>query len=101
MHKAWAEIQRLIDVNARHRKGFCLGEVSDEQILRQAAAEIEELRQSPLDPTELADAIAPLFHYAIKHGWTMEYIEELMLRKFKERFSECEESSPAMTDSKP
>jgi predicted house-cleaning noncanonical NTP pyrophosphatase (MazG superfamily) len=89
MKKAWAEIERLIAVNARHRKGFNIADAKPLFILAQANDELNELLESPANPDELADTLGVLFHYAIKKGWTMEFLEKLMLNKFKERFAEC------------
>ena len=86
MIKAWLEVERLIEVNAKHRRGFYLQEVRPPFILKQATGELQELCVSPNDINELADLLGVLFHYAIKQGWTNDAIESAMLKKFKERF---------------
>jgi hypothetical protein len=88
MQRAWAEVERLIRANARHRGGVFMGNVPDDTILDHAEGELEELTWAPNDPSELADLLGVLIHYAVKHGWTMEQLEGLMLEKFKARFTE-------------
>lgn len=88
MKRATREIKRLIEVNAKHRKGFRLGEVGLPFILRQADAELQELCESPNDPDEMADLLGILIHYAIRKGWTEKYLEDILLDKLKLRFSE-------------
>lgn len=85
---AWTEIERLIRVQAVHRKGFNLAEVRPPFIIGQALEEMKELMASPDDPEELADLLGVLFHLAIKQGWSMSKIELLMLDKFARRFTE-------------
>jgi hypothetical protein len=90
MTDAWMEVRRLIRVNARHRSGVRMAEVDDAMILAHAAAELRELAAAPDDPEELADLFGVLLHYAVKHGWTAEQLEKLMLAKFRVRFTETE-----------
>lgn len=87
MKKAWQEIERLIRKNARHRKGFKIGEVQPPFIMGQAFSEFGELLRAPDDPVEMADLLGVLFHYCIKQGWSREQIQRLMLAKFAQRFS--------------
>lgn len=79
LYAAWGEVERLIAVNARHRSGVRMGEVSRGVILKHAWDELGELADAPLDPTEMADLLGVLFHYCIQQGWTMEYLASLML----------------------
>lgn len=88
MKKAWEEIKRLVGINATHRKGFRLQEVSRHFILNGARAETIELFDTPNDPFEMADIMGCLIHYCLKSGWTEEEIETCLLQKLKERFSE-------------
>jgi hypothetical protein len=88
MLRAWVEIERLIRVNARHRRGFRIAEVEPSFILDEALAELQELRDAPCDLTELSDLLGILFHYAIKQGWSIADIEAAMLEKFAIRFTE-------------
>jgi hypothetical protein len=88
MIQAWRQIERLIEVNAEHRKGFRLTEVGPDFVLRQAAEELRELTEAPSDITELADLFGVLIHYAIKRGWTIAQLEEVLLMKLGLRFSE-------------
>lgn len=88
MRIVWRELERLVSVNAQHRSGFRLGEVSTFKVLHQAAGELLELAATPSDPMELADLLSILFHYAIRKGWAMADLERLMLEKLKERFTQ-------------
>lgn len=87
MKKAWDKIQKLIDSNARHRKGFRLQEVSLPFILSQSQDEMDELKDAPDDPSEMADLIGVLIHYSIKQGWSLEFLESLLIEKLDLRFS--------------
>lgn len=89
MPTAWKEIERLISVNAAHRKGFNIGDVGTTFILWQAKDEFNELFNDRTNPEELADLLGVLYHYAIKSGWTLQQLEALMLAKFKQRFTEA------------
>jgi len=82
----WFEIKRLIERNAKHRKGFRLREVSDVFVLDQAQDELTELKDEPDDPEELADLIGILMHYAQKKDWSWEMLEMLLMQKLKDRF---------------
>ncbi len=86
MQKAWDEIAKLVAANAVHRKGFTLGQVSDEFILAGAQSELDELKQTPNDPVELSDLLGVLFHYAIKKGWPLALLESCLLEKLAIRF---------------
>jgi hypothetical protein len=97
MTNAWAEVRRLIDVNATHRSGVRVGETDDAMILAHAEAELRELVAAPDDPEELADLFGVLIHYAVKHGWSERYIEDLMLAKFRLRFTETKEDACTST----
>ena len=88
MKKAWAEIQRLHDAGARHRKGKRLCDFTETQILSHAAEEIVELAASPDDAEELADVFGCIIHYAIMKGWNRKMIEGLILAKLKDRVHE-------------
>ena len=87
MKKAWKKVQILISSNARHRKGFRLQEVQLPFVLSQAQAEMDELKDAPDDPEEMADLIGVLIHYSIKQGWTLELLEILLIEKLNVRFS--------------
>ena len=87
MKKAWKKIEDLIAKNARHRKGFHLGEVRPQFILGQMLEELKELWDDPNDPNEIADLLGILIHYSIKKGWTMEKIEKCLLDKLDLRFT--------------
>ena len=87
MKKAWKEIERLVKADARHKKkGKRLSSLTDVQILTHAAEEVVELAAAPDDARELADILAIAIHYAVKHGWSQKYLEELVLKKLRERF---------------
>jgi uncharacterized protein YabN with tetrapyrrole methylase and pyrophosphatase domain len=97
---AWKEVSRLVRTNARHRKGFSLGEIScDKFVLEQAADEMKELQTALVRyeacitgtdqevADELGDVLGVLFHFAIRMGYTPETLSRSMLAKFKQRFS--------------
>lgn len=86
MQKALAEIRRLLETNAEHRKGYRLGEVSKERILEHAKEELNELIAEQDDVVEMADVLAILFQYCQVQGWSMETLETIMLIKMKIRF---------------
>lgn len=88
MQRAWSEIARLVRVDAQHRKGFRLSEITPAFILDQTQGELDELKAAPHDPEELADVLGCLFHYAFRMGWTPGQLEDLMLAKFAARFHE-------------
>lgn len=87
MKRAWDAVAELIRLNATHRKGFKLGEVKPPFILMQMQMEMNELRESPDSSEEWADLLGILIHYAQKKGWVMDRLEDIMLMKFKERFT--------------
>lgn len=91
MKRAWKKIERLIAQNAEHRKGFRLASVQREFVLLQAGEEFQELVESPDDPYEMADLLGVLIHYAIKQGWTMEFLESLLIEKLGKRFTVASE----------
>ena len=93
MRKAWNKIGRMIkDGRYVHRKGFRLSDVELPFVLSQAQDEMDELRQDPDDPEEMADLIGVLIHYCIKQGWTMELIEKYLIEKLDLRFSKLAEN---------
>jgi hypothetical protein len=85
--RAFKKIKSLIDKNAQHRKGFRLQEVDLELVLQHARDELDELADAPDDPTEMADLFSVLIHYSIKQGWTVEFLESLLIEKLNSRFS--------------
>lgn len=92
MKRAWDEIDAYVMANARNdRKGYRLRDITDVQLLRYAADEMDELRAAPDDLDELADLFGCLFHYAQRKGWTMEAIESEVIRKLALRFPEARE----------
>lgn len=87
MKRAWKAIKKLVNKDAKHiKKGKCLSQFNDTQILSHAAEEIVELMAEPDNPEELGDILACLYHYAIKHGWSKDMIEEHILIKLEQRF---------------
>lgn len=86
MIKCWAAIEELIRRQARHRKGFCIADVTPAFVLSQACDEMNELTENQCIE-ELADVFGCLLHYAIKRKWSLGQIEEAMLDKFLIRFS--------------
>lgn len=88
MKQAYSEIESLINRNAIHRKGYPINSVTNEFVLNRAGEELQELRESPDDISELGDTIAILLHYAIRKKWTVEQIETAIIDKLKIRFSQ-------------
>ena len=86
MQKAWDEIRRLVRVNARHRKGWYLGELPASCQLAHAVCELGELLAAPDDPDELIDVLGCLFGYAAKKGWALDDLERRLLDKLAARF---------------
>lgn len=87
MRQAIAEIQRLVNENAKHRKGYRLNDQTDDHILTRAIEELNELREEPDDAMEMGDVFGILIHYCIRKGWTEAHIESLILEKLPERFN--------------
>jgi len=90
---AWRDIRELIKRNAKHRKGFRLAEVEGPFILDQAQAELNELKDDPDDPQELADLLGCIMHYAQKKKWAWVWIERLLVEKLKIRFDSGKENA--------
>ena len=87
MRAAWKKTEKLLKENARHRKGFRLQEVSLEFVLDQLRDELDELVAAKDDPTEMADILCIAFHYCIKQGWTIEFMQSLIIEKLNKRFT--------------
>lgn len=99
---AWVEIERLIALDAKHRSGVRLSQMSASAILDRAESEIAELRDEcaavrSVDTRivvpsaaqaveELGDVFGCLLHLAIKLGTTPTELSAIMLAKFAERF---------------
>jgi hypothetical protein len=80
-------VRAYVGVNAQNvRKGYRLKDISDTQLLDHAAEELDELREAPHDPDEMADTLACLVHYCIRRGWTAGLMEDLVRRKLLLRF---------------
>lgn len=86
MRVVWKKIEGMIKANAKHRKGFRLQEVSLDFVWRQLLDEIDELAQCKDSPEEMADVLAIAIHYCIKQGWTMEFMQLLIIEKLDKRF---------------
>lgn len=94
MQRAWNEIRRLSAVGAVHnRKGFTLASRSPEAILEHASDELLELTQAPNDIDELGDTLACLLHYAIRKNWSLDQIEDALLKKLTMRFTEVNDGA--------
>ena len=76
----------MVNRSARHRSGFRLGTIGLSSILDHTAEELQELRNAPDDPSEMADILATLIHYSIMQGWTEDFLEKLMIEKLDVRF---------------
>lgn len=89
MNRAFAEIAGLVNRNAKHRKGFRLKEIPDDQPIRHAIIECTELLEAETDEDalfELADVFGYLIHYAVKKGWTVDQIDSAVVEKLNARF---------------
>lgn len=89
LSEVFREVERLIRVDAHHRKGFRISEATPDFIFGQAAEEFFELENAEGEVEELhefGDLIGVLVHYAIKRGWTEEQVTAVILDKFKQRF---------------
>ncbi len=89
MNRAFDEVGRLLNKNAKHRKGFRLMEVSTEFHLLYANGEMKELlaaTDAAHIKEEIADVLNCLFIYMNKRGITPTEIEIEMLRKLALRF---------------
>ena len=89
MIESYKEIKQLVAANAQHRSGFRLQDQDHDQIISRAIVEMNELRDEEGDPDaiyEMADVMAPLLHYCINEGWTLEMLDVAILYKLKMRF---------------
>lgn len=94
MKAAWELIDRMDKGRATiHRKGYVIGEASEETMLDHAQEELNELRETLPNPDieELADVFGCLVHLAVREGWTMEEVEQAMLKKLALRIKFEEE----------
>ena len=84
-----AEVKRLHDVDARHKRGFLLSSRTPTDALLHTIEELTEVgrAQSPEDRvSEMGDALGCLIHYAIKAGLSLEDAAESALRKLPTDF---------------
>lgn len=89
MKRAWEEVAAYVANNAHNpRKGYRLRDLSDKEQLHLTVVEMLELVASPDSIDEMADVLACLFHYAMRKGWTIEAIEDEVIRKLALRFPE-------------
>jgi hypothetical protein len=90
MQRAWDTVAAYVAANAHNpRKGYRLKDLTDEQQLKYAAAEMTELLMAPGNLDELADLFGCLFHYAMRKGWTLQQIEVEIIRKLELRFPDA------------
>lgn len=81
-------IRLMHDQGYRHiTKGYVLNQMDDEAALKSLSTEIIELAMHPGDPTEMADVLACLFHYAYRHGWSLDFLAQEMAVKLGQRFT--------------
>jgi hypothetical protein len=89
MKKLWAEIQRLCETGAIHkRKRKKLKNFKPEKVLMHVGEELVELAAEPDNIDELGDMFQHLIHYAILKGWTAKQIRKEVLKKLKKRIKE-------------
>lgn len=88
MKRACKEIRRLIKINAIHRRGFALSEMTSHDILEHAVLEMRELNLARDEDQleELADIFGCLIHFAIRRKFSKKQIEDMLLKKLKLRF---------------
>ena len=87
MQKAWKEIKRLVEINAKHmKKRKRLGDYKSEDILKHTAEEVVELSCNENKIEEVADILGCLIHYCVRKRWSEERLEKELLKKLKERF---------------
>lgn len=87
----YEEIQLLEEKQAEHIKGWKCGQFPDEDILKYAHLEVQELQDSPDDILEMADSLICLYSYCARKKWTQEQIDEAMKTKLRARFKNAEE----------
>ena len=86
MKKAFEAIQALVDQDAVHTRLGPINDQSASDLLNHMSQEIDELRCDLDDAMELGDILGIAIHYMIKKGWSLEYIESLILYKLTRRF---------------
>lgn len=89
--RAYKLVGEYHDLNATHRKGYRLRDMSRLDILKSAAGELLELGDTrPLseeESDELGDVFAVLLHLAYASGFTLDQIGAAILDKLPRRFS--------------
>lgn len=88
--QAWKEALLLEEAEAEHIKGFKLGNYPEEDILRYARMEVDELRAEPDDVNEMADIMCCLVAYCARKGWSMEKVGQAMRHKLRVRFKDAD-----------
>lgn len=93
MQEAWDKVMEYWKSNAANiRKGYKLGEISNDQLLVHTLEEMMELVRAPDHPDEMADVLSCLFHYCHRKGWTMSQIQHLIIFKLELRFGPLPQS---------
>jgi hypothetical protein len=86
MNRIWDQMAVLRSANAQHRKGWRMQDATQDQALRDLCAEMFELIREPDNPTEWADVLTVLVHYAMIRGWDRETLVQHALQKISVRF---------------
>lgn len=87
MNRAWDELARLREVNAKHRKGWHCLEATQDQAFRNLVEEVGELSRYTESVDELCDVITVAFHYLMILDIPREQAEDMILDKLAARFS--------------
>lgn len=85
-------VQIALNKNVRHaRKHWAISDINPQAIILHAHEELGELsdsleREGGPDPYELCDAMAVLFHFMLKYGWSEDEIDKAIVEKLLVRF---------------
>ena len=89
MQSLYDEVVRLVAVNATHRSGSRIRDLTASRIHDSATEALDELATAPYDDIrKLADLFGLLFHYAVRKGWKLEQIELMAVRRLGEKFGQ-------------
>lgn len=87
-----AECERLWACDARHKRGFRLGDRPPEHVLLHLIEEASEVGRAPTRAelvSEMGDVLGLLIHYAIRRGVTMEEVAAACLAKKPQDFPDA------------
>ncbi len=81
------DIHFLNQVNALHRKGFCLRELSMQNVMDHFLEEAHELAGSPTDISEAGDVLAVFLQICHRNRWTFEAVATAEREKLRQRLT--------------